>query len=98
MEKKQHASSVRGAHRSASVKLTEDKDIDFSEIPESTRAELKRAVRVGRPATGNAKHLIAFRIAPGLLAKIKKLAAKQDTPYQTYLHKLLEDAVDRKAA
>lgn len=73
-------------------------NIDFSDIPDSTPAELKRAVRIGRPATGNAKHLIAFRIAPSLLSKIKKLAAKQDTPYQTYLHKLLEDAVDKKAA
>jgi len=72
--------------------------IDFSDIPESSPDELMRAVRIGRPVSGNAKHLIAFRIAPGLLAKIRKLAAKQDTPYQTYHHQLLEDAVDRKAA
>jgi predicted DNA binding CopG/RHH family protein len=75
-----------------------DSDIDFSDIPESTEEELKRAVRIGRPSTGKAKHLIAFRIAPGLLAKIRKLAAKRDTPYQTLLHEMLEDAVNRKAA
>lgn len=75
-----------------------DKDIDFSDIPESTPEELKRAVRIGRPATGNAKHLIAFRIAPSLLARIRKMAAKRETPYQTLLHELLEDAVDRRAA
>ncbi len=75
-----------------------DEDIDFSDIPESTPSELKRAVRIGRPATGNAKHLIAFRIEPTLLAKIRKLAAQNDTPYQTYLHQLLEYAVKRRAA
>ncbi len=73
-------------------------DIDFSDIPDSTPEELKRAVRVGRPATGKAKQMIAFRIAPGLLARIRKLAAKQETPYQSLLHELLEDAVDRRAA
>lgn len=73
-------------------------DIDFSDIPDSTPEELRRAVRVGRPATGKAKQMIAFRIAPGLLARIRKLAAKQETPYQSLLHELLEDAVDRRAA
>lgn len=71
-------------------------DIDFSDIPDSTPEELKRAVRVGRPVTGQAKQMIAFRIAPSLLAKIRKLAAKQETPYQSLLHELLEDAVDRR--
>ena len=41
-----------------------DSRIDFSDIPESTDAELKRARRVGRPRTGKAKQLIAIRIAP----------------------------------
>ena len=97
MAKKQPA-SAQGAGRSANAKRIKDKDIDFSDIPESTPDELKRAVRIGRPATGKAKHMIAFRIEPGLLARIRKMAAKRDTPYQTLLHDLLEDAVDRKAA
>ncbi|HMM80748.1 MAG TPA: hypothetical protein PKC65_12070 [Pyrinomonadaceae bacterium] len=75
-----------------------DRDIDFSDIPESTPEELKRAVRIGRPSTGKAKHMIAFRIAPNLLSRIKKLAAKRETPYQTLLHELLEDAVKRQRA
>jgi predicted DNA binding CopG/RHH family protein len=79
-------------------KHTADRDIDFSDIPESTPQELRRAVRIGRPSSGNAKHLIAFRISPNLLLKIRKLAAKQETPYQTYLHQLLEDAVGKIAA
>ena len=71
-------------------------DIDFSDIPDSTPEELKGAVRVGRPSTGKAKQMIAFRIAPSLLARIRKLAAKKDTPYQRLLHELLEEAVDRR--
>ena len=78
--------------------LISDSNIDFSDIPESTTEELKRAVRIGRPATGNAKHMIAIRIAPNLLSKIQKLASKNHKPYQTLMHELLEDAVDRKAA
>jgi len=75
-----------------------DSEIDFTDIPESSPEELKRAVRIGRPSTGNAKQLIAIRIAPDLLAKIRKMAAKRETPYQTLLHELLEDAVEKRAA
>lgn len=64
--------------------------IDFSDIPESTGEELKRARRVGRPITGNAKQLGAIRISPRLLAQIRRLAAKRDKPYQTLIHELLE--------
>ncbi len=66
--------------------------IDFSELPESTDEELSRARRVGRPKTGNAKQLIAIRISPRLLAQLRRLATKQDKPYQTLIHELLEKA------
>ena len=98
MATKQRASSVRGAHLKESVRHMKDSEIDFTDIPESSPEELKRAVRIGRPSTGNAKQLIAIRIAPDLLAKIRKMAAKRETPYQTLLHELLEDAVEKRAA
>ena len=98
MAKKQPVSLAQGVRRRESVKHIKDRDIDFSDIPESTPAELKRAVRIGRPSTGNAKHLIAFRIAPSLLSRIRKLAAKRETPYQTLMHELLEDAMGKRAA
>jgi predicted DNA binding CopG/RHH family protein len=75
-----------------------DRRIDFSDAPESTDAELKRARRVGRPLTGTAKQLIAIRIAPSLLARLRRLAARSDKPYQTLIHELLERAVSRRAA
>jgi predicted DNA binding CopG/RHH family protein len=74
-----------------------DSRIDFSDIPESTDAELKRARRVGRPRTGHAKQLIAIRISPRLLAQIRRRAAKLSKPYQTLIHELLEKAAARSA-
>ena len=71
-----------------------DSRIDFSDIPESTDAELKRARRVGRPRTGQAKQLIAIRIAPSLLAEIRRRAARWSMPYQTLIHEMLEKAAN----
>ena len=74
-----------------------DSSIDFSDMPEATNEELKRARRVGRPATGNPKKLIAIRIGPRLLADLRRMAAKQSKPYQTLIHDLLERAAKRAA-
>ncbi|MGC1966575.1 MAG: BrnA antitoxin family protein [Candidatus Acidiferrales bacterium] len=92
MAKKQFASSARAKQAAKNAKHISDNRIDFSDIPESTDKELKRARRVGRPKTGNAKQLIAIRIAPPLLARLRRLAAKQCKPYQTLIHELLERA------
>ncbi len=79
-----------------------DSRIDFSDIPESTDQELRRARRldrpVGRPKSGSAKRLIAIRIAPRLLAQLRRLAAKQSKPYQTLIHELLERAAKKRVA
>jgi predicted DNA binding CopG/RHH family protein len=74
-----------------------DSQIDFSDIPESTDAELKRARRVGRPRTGQAKQLIAIRISPRLLAEIRRCAAQRSMPYQTLIHEMLEKAAKPEA-
>ncbi len=97
MAKKQSASSARGRQVAKSAKLIRDKDIDFSDIPESTDEELRRARRVGRPSTGKAKQLIAIRISPEVLQKLKRLAAKSDKPYQTLINELLESATKKIA-
>jgi hypothetical protein len=57
-----------------------DSHLDLADIPEATDEQLRRARRVGRPVTGNAKQLIAIRIAPRLLAQLRRLAAKQSKP------------------
>jgi len=75
-----------------------DSRIDFSDIPESTDEELKRARRVGRPKSANAKQLIAIRIEPGLLKRLRRLAARQSKPYQTFIHELLDRAASKRVA
>lgn len=70
-----------------------DSAIDYSDIPESSDEELKTARRVGRPKSlRRPRQLIAIRIAPELLLKLRKLAAEQHLPYQSLIHELLEKA------
>lgn len=92
MAKKRFASSARAKQAARSARHIPDRRIDFTDIPESSDEELKHARRVGRPKTGNAKQLIAIRIAPRLLAQLRRLAAKKSKPYQTVIHELLERA------
>ncbi len=102
MARKRFTSSARAMRAAGSAKHIPDTQIDFSDIPESTDEELRRAVRVGRPRgrpkSGEAKQLIAIRIAPRLLAQLRRLAARQSKPYQTLIHELLERAAKRKVA
>jgi predicted DNA binding CopG/RHH family protein len=98
MAKKQSGSSARGKRRGKSVKHMRDGIIDFSDVRELSKEDLRKARRVGRPPTGKAKRLIAIRIDPQVLIKIRKLAAQRKKPYQTYLHELLEAAVKKAAA
>ena len=97
MAKKPFASSARGKLRGKSARHIPDSRINLSDIPEATNEELQRARRVGRPASGNAKQLIAIRIAPRLLDQLRRMAAKQSKPYQTLIHELLEKAARRVA-
>ena len=97
MKRKRSGSSVRGQRAGGNVKPIPDSQIDFSDIPESTNAQLKRMRRVGRPASGMAKQLIAIRLSPRLLSQLRKMAAKQGKPYQSLIHELLEKAASRAA-
>lgn len=97
MAKKRFASSARAAQAARSARRTPPGRIDFSDIPESTGAELKRARRVGRPKSGHAKQLIAIRIDPRLLVRLRRLARLRRKPYQTLIHELLESAASRAA-
>jgi predicted DNA binding CopG/RHH family protein len=98
MARKRFGLSARAKQAAKNARHTRSSDIDFSDIPESTDVELRRARRVGRPKTGNAKQLIAIRIAPRLLAQLRRLAAKQSKPYQTLIHEVLERAAAKRVA
>jgi uncharacterized DUF497 family protein len=47
---------------------------------------------------GFSKDLIAIRISPRLLQQLRRLAAKQSKPYQTMIHEMLEEAVNKQVA
>jgi hypothetical protein len=55
MAPKRFASLVRAKQAAKSGKHAPDSSIDFSDIPESTDSELRRARRVGRPKTAKTK-------------------------------------------
>ncbi len=97
MKRRRSASSAPGKRVARSVRHIPDSQIDFSDIPELSDEQLKRMRRVGRPATGMAKQLIAIRLSPRLLAALRRMAAKQGKPYQTLIHELLEKAASRAA-
>lgn len=97
MRRKRSGSLAHGKRAARNVRHIPDSQIDFSDIPELSDEQLKRMRRVGRPATGLAKQLIAIRLSPRLLATLRKMAAKQGKPYQTLIHELLEKAASRAA-
>lgn len=97
MAKKRSVSSAHARQAAKNARHIPDSRIDFSDIPESTDEELKRARRVGRPRSGEAKQLIAIRLHPRLLAQLRRLAAQQNKPYQTLIHELLEHAAKSAA-
>jgi|SRR5277367_3193760 len=102
MAKKSSGLSARASRALKNARHIPDSEIDFSDIPEATDERLRRARRectrrLGRPITGNAKQLIAIRVAPRVLAKLRRLAAKQSKPYQTYIHEILERAASKVA-
>jgi uncharacterized protein (DUF4415 family) len=97
MTKKRSKSSARDGRAAKSASPISDRGIDFADIPESTDAELKRARRVGRPRSGDAKQLIAIRIRPRVLAALRNIAEQQDKPYQTLIHEILERATKTMA-
>jgi uncharacterized protein (DUF4415 family) len=97
MARKRSASLARARRAAKSAAPIPDSRINFSDIPESTEEELKRARRVGRPKSPFAKQLIAIRIDPRLLARLRRLARRSQKPYQTMIHELLERAANRPA-
>ena len=74
MGKKRSDLSAPGRPRAKKGKHMPDSEIDFTDMPELSDSSLAKAVRVGRPRSDTPKQMIAFRIDPGLLKNLKKLA------------------------
>jgi uncharacterized protein (DUF4415 family) len=64
--------------------------IDFSDIPEASDAQLRSMRRVGRPPLGTTtKQLIAIRLDPGVLGRVRRKAQQQGVGYQTLINEVL---------
>lgn len=88
---KRSGSSVRGARAAASVRRTRRK-IDYSDIPESSRRQLKAMRRVGRPPLGNQpRQLIAIRVDAGVLESFRKEARRRRVGYQSLINEVLAE-------
>ena len=95
---KRFASSARGVRVAGSARRTSRK-IDFSDIPDSSPAQLKAMRRVGRPPIGDEpRQLIAIRIDPGVLDQFRKEARRRRVGYQTLINEVLAQHVRKDVA
>ena len=96
--RKRSVSLARGARVGASARRI-TRDIDFSDIPESSPAQLKAMRRVGRPPLGKeARQLIAIRVDADVLARFRKEARRRRVGYQTLINEVLAQHVKNDVA
>lgn len=99
MAKRFSGSSVRGMRAKKSAKTIPDREIDFSDIPELSDAQLDGMKRVGRPLLGaSPRKQIAVRIDPKVLMRLRQEAKKSGKGYQTLINEILAKHVGKKAA
>jgi uncharacterized protein (DUF4415 family) len=95
---KRSGSSAPGVRAAASVRRTRQK-IDFSDIPDSSAAQLKAMRRVGRPPLGNEpRQLIAIRVDVGVLDQFRQEARRRRVGYQTLINEVLARHVRKDVA
>jgi len=95
---KSSASSARGAQAGVSAQRTPHK-VNFSDIPDSSPAQLRAMRRVGRPPLGAApRQLIAIRLDAGVLAQFRKEARRRGIGYQTLINEVLAQHVRKDVA
>ena len=86
---KRYDLSARGERAGASAPRTRPK-IDFSDIPDSSAAQLKSMRRVGRPPLGDEpRQLIAIRVDAAVLEQFRKEARRRGVGYQTLINEVL---------
>jgi uncharacterized protein (DUF4415 family) len=86
---KQSASSARAVRAGANAPST-TRRIDFSDIPDSSPAQLRALRRVGRPPLGDEpRKLIAIRVDAAVLEKFRKEARRRRVGYQTLINEVL---------
>ena len=95
---KRSGSSVRGGRAAASGQRTR-RNIDFSDIADSTPEQLRTMRRVGRPPIGReARQLIAIRVDPEVLESFRKEARRRRVGYQTLINDVLAEHIRKDVA
>ena len=95
---KRSASSARAGRAVVSAPHTRRR-IDFSDIPDSSPAQLRVMRRVGRPPLGDrARQLIAIRVDADVLDTFRKEARKRKVGYQTLINEILAQHARRDVA
>jgi uncharacterized protein (DUF4415 family) len=95
---KRSVSSALGGRAGANVRRTTRK-IDFSDISDSSPAQLKSMRRVGRPPLGGeARQLIAIRVDATVLSRFRREARRRGIGYQTLINEVLADHINKDVA
>ena len=90
---------VRRAVRKGRSFQPPDSEIDFSDIPELTDEQLAELRPLGRPLLGEAaRQMIAIRIDPDVLAKLRHEADRRHMGYQTLINEVLAKWVKKVPA
>ena len=73
--------------------------VDFSEIPAASDEQLRAMRRVGRPRLGaGTRQLIAIRIDPDVLVRLRNEARRRNVGYQTLVNRVLAEYVRKHVA
>ena len=98
MAKKVSGSYPRARRAVRNVKIIPDSEIDYSDIPPLSDEQLAVMRPLGRPILGAFRRkLIAVRLDPVVLAKLKLEAKSRGTKYQTLINDILAKHVKKKA-
>jgi uncharacterized protein (DUF4415 family) len=99
MAKKSFGSSARAARAKKSAPpIRTRRKTDDSDIPEASDQQLQIMRRVGRPPIGEAtKQLIAIRLDPDVLTRVRRRAKQTGVGYQTLINDVLAKYARRLA-
>ena len=90
---KRSVSSARGKRAAKKEPPTAvARNIDFSDVPEASSEQLRVMRPVGRPPIGDAaRQLIAIRLDPDVLKRLRAEARRRNVGYQTLINRVLAD-------
>ena len=99
MSKRSASSAPDGRAAGSARRTAAPRTIDFSDIPETSDAQLGTMRRVGRPPIGaHARRLIAIRLDPEVLKRFRTEARRRNVGYQTLIHRVLAEYIRKHVA